>query len=179
MQMKDHILAALKEQFDEWEKLLTRLTDQEINKPQFDLGWSIKYVIAHLWAWQQISIARLQGGLQDREPDFPTWIVESVENWEEDANRVNNLTFETLHASPWSEIYQMWRNGFLQFLALGEKISERDLLDGDRYPWLHGYSLAFIIIASYDHHQEHYEKILKQEQANPDSSNKTHVPRKK
>ncbi len=29
-----------------------------------------------------------------------------------------------------------------------------------RYPWLRGYSLAFILVASYDHHQEHIEKLL-------------------
>jgi len=47
----------------------------------------------------------------------------------------------------------------LRFLELGEPILEKDLLDGDRYPWLKGYSLAFILVASYDHHQEHLEKL--------------------
>ena len=116
--------------------------------------------MAHLWAWQQISIVRMEGGALDREPEYPAWIVESIENWEDDANRVNALTFETNHEKSWSEIYQNWKNGFLQFLELGNKISERDLLDGNRYPWLKGYSLAFILIASYDHHQEHLEKLL-------------------
>lgn len=159
MNMKAHILAALAEQFDSWEKLLASLSEHQIISPQFDFDWSIKDVMAHLWAWQQISIARMEGGLQDREPALPKWIVESIENWEEDSDRVNALTFETQHNKPWSEIYQNWKNGFLRFLELGEKISERDLLDGDRYPWLKGYSLAFILLASYDHHQEHLEKL--------------------
>ncbi len=116
-------------------------------------------MIAHLWAWQQISIARLEGGALNREPEFPEWIVH-VENWEENADRVNALTFERNQAKLWSEIYQNWKNGFLRFLELGNEISERDLLDGDRYPWLHGYSLAFILIASYDHHQEHMENLV-------------------
>jgi hypothetical protein len=134
MNMKDHILAALREQFESWEDLLTTLSEEQINTPHFDYDWSIKDVMAHLWAWQQISIARMEGGLQDSEPEFPRWIVESIHNWEEDADRVNALTFETQHHKLWSEIYQNWKNGFLQFLELGEKVSERDLLDGDRYP---------------------------------------------
>lgn len=81
-------------------------------------------------------------------------------DWEEDADRVNALTFETNHEKSWSEIYHNWKNGFLRFLELGNEISEKDLLDGDRYPWLKGYSLAFILVASYDHHQEHIEKLL-------------------
>jgi hypothetical protein len=159
MNMKGHILAALREQFESWEKLVASLNEEEITAPHFDLNWSIKDVMAHLWAWQQISIARMEGGVQNREPKFPQWIVESIENWEEDADRVNALTFERNHEKPWLEINQNWKNGFLRFLELGDTISERDLLDGDRYPWLKGYSLAFILVASYDHHQEHIEKV--------------------
>ena len=45
-------------------------------------------------------------------------------------------------------------------LGLGEAISESDLLDGKRYPWLKGCSLAFILVASHDHHQEHLDELL-------------------
>ena len=160
MNMKDHILAALKEQFEAWDELLARLTEEEITVDRFDLNWSIKDVIAHLWTWQQISVARMEGGLYNREPKLPAWIVESVENWEENSDGVNALTFETQHQKPWLEIHQNWKIGFLQFIQLGSMISEKDLLDGDKYPWLKGYSLAVILIASYDHHQEHFEKLI-------------------
>jgi len=159
MNMKEHILAALREQFARWDEILASLDEAQMTTPRFDLGWSIKDILAHLWAWQQISIARMEGGLHHREPELPPWIVESIENWEEDSDRVNALTFETQHFKPWTEIYQNWKNGFLHFIQLGEKISERDLLDGDQYPWLNGFPLAFILIASYDHHQEHLQKL--------------------
>lgn len=160
MNMKDHILAALREQFNSWEELLASLSEEQLTAPRFDLDWSIKDVIAHLWVWQQISIARMEAAAQNREPDFPKWITEIGEDWEENADRVNALTFETHHEKPWSDVYQNWRDGFLRFLKSGEPISEKDLLDGSRYPWLKGYSLAFILVASYDHHQEHFEKLL-------------------
>jgi hypothetical protein len=159
MMMKEHILAALREQLDRWEELLATLSEEQITAPLFDLDWSIKDVMAHLWAWQQISIARMEGGLNDREPKFPKWITDIGEDWEENADRVNALTYATNHNRPWTEIHQNWKNGFLRFLGLGDKLSERDLLDGSRYPWLKGYSLAFILVASYEHHQEHIEKL--------------------
>ncbi len=159
MSMKEHILAALREQFEDWNKLLAGLNEGQITAPSFDLDWSIKDVIAHLWAWQQISIARMKAGALNREPDYPPWTV-GIENWEESTDRVNAATFERNHTKSWSEVYQNWKKGFQRFLELGNQISERDLLDGDRYPWLQGYSLAFILIASYDHHQEHIEKLL-------------------
>ena len=159
MNMKDHIIAALQEQFERWEELLASLRKEQITSPQFDLGWSIKDVMAHLWAWQQISIARMEAGKLGREPQYPPWIMSIGYDWEEDADRVNTFTFENNRGKLWSEVYQNWKNGFLQLLELGNQISERDLLSGDRYPWLKGYNLASILIASYDHHQEHFEKL--------------------
>jgi hypothetical protein len=159
MNMKEHILAALREQFESWQELLVSLSEEQINAPRFDFDWSIKDVMAHLWAWQQISIARMEAGALHQEPAYPEWMVSIGTDWEDNADRVNALTFENNHNKPWQEIYENWRGGFLRFLELGNEVSERNLLDGDRYPWLNGYSLAFILVASYDHHQEHLEKL--------------------
>ena len=159
MSMKEHILAALREQFERWEELLATLSEEQLTTPHFDFDWSIKDMIAHLWAWQQISIARMDAAAQDREPEFPKWIVNIGDDWEENADQVNAFTHETNHEKPWSEVHQNWREGFLRFLKSGELISEKDMLEGSRYPWLKGYSLAYILVASYDHHQEHFEKL--------------------
>jgi hypothetical protein len=160
MNMKDHILTALREQFDSWEELLASLSEEQVTTPHFDLNWSIQDVIAHLWGWQQISMARMEGGLHNHEPEFPEWINELGNVWEEDANQTNARIYQIFHEQRWSTVHQNWRNGFLRLLEVGKQISERDLLDGDKYPWLKGYSLAFILVASYDHHQEHYEKLV-------------------
>jgi hypothetical protein len=160
MNMKDHILTALREQFNSWEELLASLSKELITGPHFDLDWSIKDVVAHLSGWQQISIARMEAGMLNREPEFPQWVMDLSGAWEEDADKTNARIYEINHEKTWAEIYENWRNGFLRFLELGSKISERDLLDGDRYSWLKGYSLAFILVASYDHHQEHLEKLI-------------------
>jgi hypothetical protein len=60
--MKDHILSGLREQFDQWEELLANLTEEQITASLFDLNWSIKDVVAHLWGWQHISITRMKDG---------------------------------------------------------------------------------------------------------------------
>jgi hypothetical protein len=159
MNMKEHILTALREQLDSWEELLASLSEEQINAPQLDFDWSIKDVMAHLWGWQQISIARMEGGLQDQEPEFTSWAAELGDDWEENTDKTNALFYESNYTKPWLEVHQNWRDGFLRFLELGNKVSEKDLLDGGRHSWLKGYSLAFILVASYDHHQEHLEKL--------------------
>jgi hypothetical protein len=159
MNMKEYILAAMREQFDRWEDLLATLSPVQIASPQFELDWSIKDVMAHLWAWQQISIARMEAAVHAREPRYPEWLAVPDADWEENANMTNARVYEIAHEKPWVEIYQDWRDGFVRLIGSGEHIPERDLLDGDKYPWLHGYSLAAVLLASYEHHQEHLEEL--------------------
>jgi hypothetical protein len=159
MNMKGHILAALKEQFDHWQELLTGLNEQQVTTPHFDEGWSVQDVINHLWGWQQITLARMEAAAQDREPQFPTWINELGGPWEENADRTNAQIYKNFHAQPWSVSHQNWQRGFLKLLETSENITERDLLDGDRYAWLNGHSPSAYLISSYDHHQEHLEKL--------------------
>ena len=158
MNMKQHILAALIEEFERWEELLSGISEEQITAPLRPSNWSIKDVMVHLWAWQQRSIARLEAALLNREPVFPEWPEESDPDAEGDTDRINAWIYQSHREQPWAQVYQNWREGFLRFLELPEGIPERELLDADRYPWLKGYSLALILLASYDHHQEHLEK---------------------
>ena len=167
MYMKNHMLAALREEFNQWEKVLADLNEAQLTvTPQAD-ELSIKDELAHLWAWQQRSIARLEAGLNNAEPKMPSWWPdatvtrpEASSTHEEDTNQVNARIYETYRDHPWATVYAQWHTGFLRFLAVGEQIPEPALLDASRYAWLSGYSLADVLIGSYDHHQEHLGKLL-------------------
>jgi hypothetical protein len=100
MSMQEHILAALSEQLERWLELLATLDDDQVTAPRFDLGWSIKDVIAHLWAWQQVSVARLEAALRGDEPRLPAWCGGVSGDWEEDADRANACICETFHRMP-------------------------------------------------------------------------------
>lgn len=160
MNMKEHILAALREQFDRWEELLASLSEEQITTPHLPSTWSIKDEIAHLWAWQQRSIARLEAAQFDREPEFPRWPAELNPDSEGDTDQINAWIYETFREQPWPKVHPDWREGFLRFLELGQAISEKDLLEEGKYSWLEGHPLAFVLLSSYDHHQEHLEKEL-------------------
>lgn len=159
MIMKHHVLAALREEYDNWEELLGGLDETQITTPLEPSNWSIKDDIAHLMAWQQRSIARVEAALLDREPKFPTWKAGLDPEVEGNIDGINAWIYESHRDQPLSQVYQDWSAGFQRFLQLAEQISERDLLDSDWYSWLDGYPLVLYLIASYDHHQEHLEKL--------------------
>ena len=160
MNMQEHILAALREQFDRWQQLLATMSEEQVTTPHLPSTWSLKDTIAHLWAWQQRSIARLEAAAFEQEPEFPRWLPDLDPESEGDTDQVNAWIYATYRELPWSRVHRTWREGFLRFLELGQRISEKDLLDASRYSWLEGRPLALVLLASYDHHQEHLDKSL-------------------
>jgi hypothetical protein len=160
MNMKDHILAALREQFHRWQDTLTSLSMEQVTTPLIPSQWSIKDNIAHLWAWQQRSIARLEAGLLNREPEFPTWPADLDPDLEDDIDGINNWIYQTGREISWKDVNRNWKQGFVRFLELGEKLPEKDLLDSGKYSWMKGYPLVFTLLGSYDHHREHLEELV-------------------
>jgi hypothetical protein len=159
MIMKQHILAAMREEFDAWEALLGGLSEAEISAASQPEGMSVKDFVAHVRAWQQRTIARVEAAQLGREPQFPDWSGAGDPDADDATDQINAWIYQSNHDQPWPTIHENWRSGYLHLLQVAETISERDLLDSARYSWLKGYPLAFILVASYDHHQEHLEQL--------------------
>jgi hypothetical protein len=159
MDMKEHILAALKEQFNRWELQFVNMSNAQIAVPLAPSHWSTKDVVVHLWAWQQRSIARVEAARSDRAPEFPKWPPELDPNDDSNTDKINKWIYDTHRDQPWIKVQQDWKQGFTRFLELGGGISEKDLLDSGRYPWMNGFPLAITLLASYDHHQEHLDQL--------------------
>lgn len=160
MSDKQQIVAMLKGEFERWETLLGNMNEQQHTTPLAPSHWTPKDVVAHVWAWQQISIARMEAGTQDIEPVYPEWPVPIVVGAEGDTNAINAWIYEKYRDMPWETVYQNWRAGFLHFIEMAESIPEENLLDTARYPWLMGYPLIAVLKGSYEHHHvDHYPPL--------------------
>ena len=151
---KAQILTLLRDEYQRWEDLLASLSEAQIIAPQLDSEWSIKDVMAHLWAWQQRSIARIEAAVNHTEPLFPSWPAD-LDPETEDVDQLNAWLYESSREKSWATVYDDWRTGFQRFIELGEAVPENDLLDVGRYPWLEDYPLILILRGSYEHHEEH------------------------
>ncbi len=158
MNMKDHMLAALKEEFDAWEKFLASLSEEQVMTQLAPSHWTIKDVVAHMMAWQQRSRARLSAARDQREPESPEWVKELHADPDRDADATNAVIYAAYRALPWAEVRRQWREGFRQLIELAQPIPESELLTDSEYSWLKPFSLADILIGTYDHHREHLEK---------------------
>ena len=160
MNDKTQIITMLEEIFNRWEALLAGLSETQLTTPLPPSTWSVKDVIAHLMAWQQVSIARLQAAQLGSEPVFPGWLVGQDPESEEDLEQFNARIYATYCEQPWARVNQDWRDGFLRLVKLGKEIPENDLLDAEKYPWLKGYALLAVLQGSCEHHREHRDSLL-------------------
>ena len=162
MNDKQQLMATLKQEFDRWEELVAGLSEEQLNTPQPDSIMSIKDVLAHLLAWQQRSIARLEAAVQNKEPEFPKWPTELVPDSEEgDPDQINAWIYQMYHDQSWADVHQKWRDGFLRFMELGEAIPEKDLFEVGKYRWLAEYSISMVLVWSCEHHHvEHLEPLV-------------------
>jgi hypothetical protein len=156
---KEALVTALKEVFNQWEETLASLSEAQIIAPDLPQSWSIQDVIAHLWAWQQISIARTQAVQRQHDPEFPEWPIEINPESEGNVDIVNAWVYENNHTQPWSKVHEKWRNGFLRLIEVAEAVPEEEIFRRGKYPWLGDFDLAAVFQGSYEHHHEHLEEL--------------------
>jgi uncharacterized protein YbjT (DUF2867 family) len=150
------LLASLRAVFNIWEKRLTGCTEDELTAKRRPSDWSLKDVIAHLMAWQQISIARLQAALRDSEPELPAWLDGADPFFAEEHTAEFNARISGIYRDhSWQSVHRAWREGFRLFLQLAEQIPEQKMLDAGLYPWMNGFALSAVLQGSCDHHAEH------------------------
>ena len=161
MQSKQEMLNTLQEEFERWERLLGGLTEKEIVARDMPSGLSIKDVVAHLMAWQQLSRARLQAALDNADPAYSIGPAGMDPDEDESIEQINAWIHETYLNEPWPAVYGLWKQGFQHFLQLGEVIPDDVLLQQGRYPRLAERPLSSVLLGSYlHHHDEHYEPLV-------------------
>ena len=160
MNDRNQIMAMLTEEFNRWEELLAGLSEAQIAAPELPGHWSLKDVIGHLRAWQQLSIARLEAAQRNQEPVLPDWLAGLDPDSEENLDQFNARIYAIYQQQPWPQVYQQWRDGFLRLLEVAEALPEAGLLDSEKYPWLNGYALIAVLEGTYEHHHEHLEPLL-------------------
>ncbi len=159
MNHRSELIAALREDFHRWEGLLGGLNEEQVTTPLPSSHWSTKDVVAHLWAWQQVSIARLEAALSNEEPKLPEWLAGRDPEAEDSLEEYNEGIYQAFREDPWARVHEVWKRGFLRFVELAESIPEQDLLQVGRYSWLKGSPLSAIVLGSYDHHKGHLDPL--------------------
>src|SRR5688572_13639026 len=88
MRTKSEWLQMLHDEYRQWDELLDSVTADQINEaPPHD--YALKQTLGHLWAWEQLTLARLEAALENRDPVFTLWPEPHESDDEEELNAIN------------------------------------------------------------------------------------------
>lgn len=161
MSEKATALADLRTVFNQWKDLVSRMREPELTAaPDGDL--SVKDVLAHLHAWQGLSVARLEAARAGGEPVMPGWVAGSDPDTDDDdeTDALNARIAGLYRRRSWTEVHRAWRDGFLRLLALAEAIPDDALTERGRYPWLGDHALLDVLRGTCEHHREHLAGLM-------------------
>jgi hypothetical protein len=127
---KEDLLSAMQTEHEALEKALEALTEEQITTVRRATKWSIKDVLAHLSAWEQMVIGWYETGRKGRTPVVPS----EKFNWAQ-LPALNKEIYEKHRTRPLKAVLRGFHDSFAQVRKTIQGISEADLFTPGRYAW--------------------------------------------
>ncbi len=151
---KTELLEALEGNRQEMIEMLEDLPDETLLQPGVVGEWSIKDILAHLTYWEGQAVTLLfqaQRGMAQ-----PT----TVHFGKESVDEVNRRWYEAGKERPLDRVWEDWVGVRKQLIRRVTDLTDKDLNDPQRFPWLEGQPLSqWILNDSVEHEEEHADQI--------------------
>jgi hypothetical protein len=151
---KTELLQALEDSRQELIEMLEALPEEALTLPVRKDGWTIKDILAHLTNWEGQNVTLLfqaqRGTARPSTAHFGT----------ETFDAVNQRWFEASQQRSLDMIWQDWIGVRKQVIRRVGELSEKDLTDPSRFPWMKGKPLFELILTdTIEHEEEHADEI--------------------
>jgi hypothetical protein len=150
---KEEIIHALEEGREEFLDSIKGLSDEEMVEESVFDDWTVKDILAHLTMWEAELVKLLW---QARQGQKPTSVHFSKATMDEQNAKWHRQNRER----PLERVLDDFHGARLQTVRRVEALSDRDLTDPERYPWLEGTPLwKWIASDSFEHEAEHLAQL--------------------
>ena len=156
---KEQVLQAMNDSHAEMSNYLASLTPEQRVAPVLDNSWSVKDSLAHLAAWQKMTVGWLEASL--RGEDVKRWTPDYQQpddpaQWNVVINAFNDYLYERDRNRSWDEIMDDLNSGHDDLSMVVQLMSPADIFDPNRFAWRKG-SPAIDMIGgnTYGHYEEH------------------------
>ena len=161
---KAELRARIGSSYDALEQTIAQLSDAQLTAP-IDGSWSAKDLLAHIAAWEQVTIHFHVG---DRPFEAVTQLT-NVPYATTPVDQINEAFYQRDQELPLAQVLQSFRKSHQELLAMLDAISEADLFK----PYTPvgrdtGQLIEWLIGDSYDHYDEHratMERVLGEQAA--------------
>jgi hypothetical protein len=112
------------------ESNLSALSAEEMIRPGITGSWSVKDILAHLVAWEQLFIDWYQAGLQGgASSTTPVGMCQNA------INDINQRIYEQNKSRTLDDVLVEFHASFQQIITIIEGISEREIFAHGRFSW--------------------------------------------
>ncbi len=139
------------------ENILAGLAPDEIIKPGVVGEWSVKDVLAHLTAWEQLFLSWYEAGLQGRVAE-----TSPVGMSAKAIDALNQIIYDQYRLCSMEEVLEKFQNSYQQVLAAVEAIPEEDLFAAGRYEWTGKWNLADYVAGNTCNHYHWAKNKIRQ-----------------
>lgn len=149
---KDELLTTIKRDRATLDELVARVPDGRMTEGALDGGWSVKDVLAHIAAWEQLCLRWIKDNKREE-------LTSGADN-DGQVNALNARLFEENRGRSLKDVREESRHSYEQMVAAVEWLSDADI--AVKPPWAPGRELWQIIDAnSADHYREHIEQLTR------------------
>jgi hypothetical protein len=144
---KSQLLAEIEHERQALEQLFATISAEHMAQPDIVGPWSIKDVVAHLIAWEQLFLGWYAAGLRGEKPALP---AEGF-NWRQ-LPQLNQHIYEQYHERDLNEILERSRLSYREIYQLVESLPEEDLFTPGKHAWTGKNALVTYIAANTNDH---------------------------
>ena len=144
-----------------WDDMVAEIGEERMLQPGAAGDWSFKDVVAHLNGWRVRTLARLDAARNHTAPAAPPWPANLDDDNDDDIDKINDWIYKANRDQPLGEVLGEYRDSFQRMYDAAAALSDDELNDPNRYPWIAGYRLANVITDSFGHFHEEHEPILR------------------
>jgi hypothetical protein len=153
---KAELLTRLDDGHAAFEALLAPLSEAQLTASGVNGDWSIKDILVHLTTWQGRASQRFVAAQSGEQPQLDPPI-----QTEEEMNAFNDRTFAANQSRLLNEVQRDFHATYQRFRANIAALSDKDLFETDRFPWMQGSPLWQLAEGDgYGHYREHGPVIV-------------------
>ena len=161
MVTRDEARAKLEAERNVWNDLVTEVGSVRVSQPGVAGDWTFKDVVAHLNGWREQTLQNLEAQLAGGDSAPPPWPEELGRGGDDEGvEKINQWMYETNKDLPLTRALSDADLGFDRLRTIVSSVSEEELNDPGRFPYLKGASLGAAITGDsgdlFSHfHEEH------------------------
>ncbi|MEN8172087.1 MAG: DinB family protein [Chloroflexota bacterium] len=153
---KTELIKTIKAERARLEDIVSTLTDDQMTQTDAKDDWSIKDILAHIAAWEDLAVDRLTAAITGTSTTNPL-----IQNWD-DVHAFNAACYQENKSKTLTEVLKNFQNTYQRFLSIVNTLDDNFIAEALPFDWADGMT-AFELIAanSYWHYQEHREVLEK------------------